>query len=119
MRETVAVYRPGEGVFDRDTGGVVEGPPEVEFYTGKARVKGEATQGSEVRAGEHNVTLRSYIVSLPWGAVLPAGERPRPGDVIDVTASPEARLVGLRLWVDEVTYGSTTTAWRIRAEDRS
>jgi hypothetical protein len=120
MRDTVTVYRPGPDIFDRATGQTVPGQPEVTFYTGKARVKVEQLADSEVQAGEQEVALRQYKVSLPFTTTLPAtGERPRPGDVVDVTASPDPRLVGVRLWVTGVQYSGTATAWRIIAEDRS
>lgn len=120
MRDTVTVFRPGPDIFDRTTGSTVPGQPEVTFYSGKARVKTEQLSDSEVRAGEQNVTLRQYKVTLPFSTPLPAaGVRPAPGDVVDVTGSPDARLVGLRLWVTGVQYSGTATAWRIIAEDRS
>ena len=73
-----------------------------------------------MQAGEREVALRQYKVTLPFSTALPAtGERPRPGDVVDVTASPDPRLAGLRLWVTGVQYSGTATAWRIIAEDRS
>lgn len=120
MVDEVALYRPGPDVFDRDTGQTVPGPHLVDFYSGKARVKPTPTVGSEVEAGEQRVTLRGFTVSLPWGSPLPdGGERPKPGDLVDVTASLDARLAGLRLWVTGIEYSSTATAWRISAEDRS
>ncbi|CBG73136.1 hypothetical protein SCAB_61151 [Streptomyces scabiei 87.22] len=120
MRDTVSVYRPGPDLFDRDSGQTVPGQPAVTFYTGRARVKVEQLADSEVQAGEQEVTLRQYKVTIPFATELPeTGERPRPGDVIDVTASPDPRLTGLRLWVSGVQYSGTATAWRIIAEDRS
>ncbi|NUP36019.1 MAG: hypothetical protein HOY76_03090 [Streptomyces sp.] len=120
MRDTVTLFRPGPDVFNRDAGVSIPGPPEVTFYTGKARVKPDQLADSEVQAGEHEVTLRQYKVTLPFSAPLPGpGVRPRRGDVVDVTASPDARLTGLRLWVTGVQYSGTATAWRIIAEDRS
>lgn len=120
MVDEVVLYRPGPDVFDRDTGQTVPGPHLVDFYTGRARVKPMTTAGSEVEAGEQHVTLRGFTVSLPWATPLPdGGGRPVPGDLFDVTASPDTRLTGLRLWVTGVEYSSTATAWRIKAEDRS
>lgn len=117
MRETVSLYRPGEGAFDWSTGTTAPASATA-IYSGKARVKpGAQSRGEESEAGEQNVTLRDYVVSLPWSTV--PGVRPRPGDVLDVSASPDARMVGLRLWVTGVQYSSTATAWRISAEDRS
>lgn len=117
QRETVTLYRPGEGAFDWSTGTTAPASATA-IYSGQARVKPAAQVGEEAEAGEQNVTLRDYVVSLPWSTPPPAS-RPRPGDVIDVSASPDARMVGLRLWVTGVQYSSTATAWRISAEDRS
>lgn len=117
QRETVTLYRPGEGEFNWSTGTDVPGDA-TEIYSGQARVKPAAqSRGEETNAGERNTTLREYTVSLPWSTV--PGVAPLPGDVLDVSASPDARMVGLRLWVTGAQYSSTATAWRISAEDRS
>lgn len=116
QRETVTLYRPGTPTFDWTTG--TDGSAaSLVLYAGPARVKPERAEGREVEAGEANVTLRRYTVSLPWSATTP--ERPAVGDLVDVSASPDARMVGLRLWVTDVPFSSTATAWRIIAEDRS
>jgi hypothetical protein len=117
QRERIRLWLPGPGVFNRDTGTTT---PEVaaDYYTGLARVKASsASTGQEVEAGEKTVTLRDFVVSLPWDADVSG--RPVVGALVDVLASPEARMVGLRLWVTDVEFGSTATAWRLRAEDRS
>lgn len=120
MVDTISVYRPGDDTFDRTTGATIPGAPVVTFYTGKARVKPAQLAASEVQAGEQEIALRQYRVSIPFSAGLPAGgERPRPGDVVHVTASPDPRLAGIRLWVTGAMYSATATAWRIVAEDRS
>ncbi|WP_137991264.1 DUF6093 family protein [Streptomyces vilmorinianum] len=121
MRSTIRLYRPGADIFDRETGLTVPGPPTVVFYDGKARVKPAQLADSEVQASEQQVTLRQYRVSIPFSTPLPAsGERPRPGDIVDVTDSPDPRIAaGLRLWVKGVEYGDTATAWRLITEDRS
>ncbi|MBB4985032.1 DUF6093 family protein [Streptomyces nymphaeiformis] len=117
QRETVTLYRPGVPAFDWDTGTDGSATP-LALYTGSARVKPVArSRGEEIEAGEANVTLREYAVSLPWATET--SERPAVGDLIEVTASPNARMVGLRLWVTGVEFSSTATAWRISAEDRS
>ncbi|MFP3986881.1 DUF6093 family protein [Streptomyces sp. E11-3] len=120
MVDTITLYRPGADIFDRDTGQTIPGPPVVTFYTGKARVKPAQLAVSEVQAGEQELRLRQYRITIPQSTPLPtSGERPRPGDVVDVTASPDARLAGVRLWVQSVLESATATAWRIIAEDRS
>lgn len=120
MIDRIDFYRPGPDVFDRESGTTVPGPRLVTFYTGKARVKVAQLADAQVQAGERELTLRQYRVSIPFSMVLPvAGERPQPGDLIDVTDAEELRMVGMRLWVKGVQYSSTATAWRIIAEDRS
>ncbi|MFJ8208098.1 DUF6093 family protein [Streptomyces sp. NPDC096033] len=117
MRETILLHRLGAPDFDWPTG--TEGTTtSTTLYSGPARVKADRPEGREVDAGQQMVSLRRYTVSLPW-STPPPSLRPRPGDIVDVTASPDARLGGLRLWVTDVGYGSTATAWRITAEDRS
>lgn len=118
MRETGTLFRPGEAVFDRDTGQMVPGPPAVTFYEGPARVKAAPTVPEDVQAGEQEVALLAYRISLPFDTELPSGERPEPGDVFDVAASPDPRMAGLRLWVTGIQYSGTATAWRLTAEDR-
>lgn len=120
MLDTITLYRPGPDVFDRETGQTVQGPPEVVFYAGPARVKPGQVSDTEVQAGEQEVVLRQYRVTIPFSTLPPdGGERLQPGDLVDVSASPDPRLAGLRLWVTGVQYNATATAWRIIAEDRS
>lgn len=117
QRETITLYRPGDDGFDWSTGTDSPTAPTV-IYAGPARVKPSAqSRGEEVDAGEVNVTLREYTVSVPWGTTV--SQLPSVGDRIDVTTSPDARMVSLRLWVTGLQYSSTATAWRITAEDRS
>jgi hypothetical protein len=117
QRETVTLYRPGDDGFDWDTGTDTPAAATV-LYSGPARVKPAAqSRGEEIDAGEANVTLREYTVSLPWDTTV--AQLPAVGDLMDVLASPDARMVGLRLWVTGLQYSSTATAWRITAEDRS
>ncbi|MEU3665749.1 DUF6093 family protein [Streptomyces virginiae] len=117
QRETIALYRPGDDGFDWSTSTDTPEAATV-IYSGPARVKPAAqSRGEEVDAGETNVTLLEYTVSLPWDTTV--AQRPAVGDLMDVSASPDARMVGLRLWVTGLQYSSTATAWRITAEDRS
>ncbi|MFJ3201015.1 DUF6093 family protein [Streptomyces sp. NPDC086989] len=117
QRETVSLYRPGADGFDWGTGTDTPAAAAA-IYSGRARVKPVArSRGEEVDAGEANTTLREYLVSLPYSTV--PSQRPAVGDVMDVTASPDARMVGLRLWVTGIEFGSTATVWRITGEDRS
>lgn len=116
QRETITLYRPGADGFNWTT--ETDTPaPATTIYSGPARVKASQAQGEEVNAGEQNVTLREYTVSVPWDTTV--SQLPAVGDLIDVSASPDARLVGRRLWVTGLQYSSTATAWRITGEDRS
>lgn len=120
MLDTVTMYRPGPDVFDRETGQTIPGQPEVIFYAGSARVKPGELSDTEVQAGERELVLRQYRVTVPFATLAPSsGERVLPGDLIDVATSPDPRFAGLRLWVTGVQHNATATAWRIIAEDRS
>ncbi|MGW6739721.1 DUF6093 family protein [Streptomyces sp. NPDC055025] len=117
MLDEITITWPGEDGFDWETGTDTPGS-EVVLYEGRARIKSVARTGEEVEAGEQNVTLREFVVSVPW-ATPPPTQRIAPGAVVKVTASRDARFVGLTLWVTGVEYGDAATAWRISAEDRS
>lgn len=117
QQEMITLYRPGDDGFDWGTGTDTPGPSTA-IYAGPARVKPSAqSRGEEVNAGENPTTLREYTVSVPWATEV--DNLPAVGDLIDVTASPDARMVALRLWVTGIQYSSTATAWRITGEDRS
>ncbi|NUP23608.1 MAG: hypothetical protein HOZ81_47640 [Streptomyces sp.] len=119
MREQVRLYRQGADVFDRVTGQTLPGPKTV-FYEGKARVKGVAqSTGEDAQAGEREVALREYEVGFPWATALPSGARLLAGDRIEVVASGDPRMAGLILWVVGAVFSEQSTAWRVRAEDRS
>jgi hypothetical protein len=119
MRDTVRLYTQAADTFDRPTGNTVPGA-QTDLYAGKARVKAiAASTGQETEAGEREVVLREYEVSLPWSAPLAGGTRVLPGARIEVTASPDARMAHLVLWVTGATFSDQSTAWRIRTEDRS
>ncbi|QXE39265.1 hypothetical protein KQY30_20125 [Streptomyces sp. GMY02] len=117
MHDQVTIAWPGEDGFDWETGTDTRAPGTV-LYEGRARIKSVARTGEEVEAGEQNVTLREFVVSVPW-ATPPPTQRIAPGAVVTVTVSRDARFVGLTLWVTGVEYGDAATAWRISAEDRS
>jgi hypothetical protein len=119
MRDTVRLYSQGPDVFDRSSGQSVPGT-QTTHYMGKGRVKAiAASTGEEAEAGEREVVLREYEVQLPWSTPLPPGTRILPGMRIEVTASPDARMAGLILWVAGATFSDQATSWRIRTEDRS
>lgn len=119
MRDTVRLYDQATDGFNRSTGQTTPGA-QTTLYTGAARVKAIAqSTGQETEAGEREVVLREYEVHLPWGTVLPDGVRALAGMRVEVTASPDARMAGLVLWVTGAAFSDQSTAWRIRTEDRS
>ena len=71
--------------------------------------------GHQTEAGQVAVQMRGYDVQLPWDAV---GEILR-SDVLTVTASDDAWLIGRPLTVTEVNYSGTQTARHILVEDDS
>lgn len=119
MRDTVRLYSQADDTFDRTTGTTTPGA-QTALYTGMARVKTIAqASGEDTQASEREVRLLEYEIELPWDAPLPDGVRVLPGMRIEVTASRDARMVGLVLWVIGAAFGDQATAWRIKTEDRS
>ena len=119
MRDTVRLYSQAADSFDRGSGATTPGA-QTDLYTGKARVKAiAASTGQETEAGERGIQQREYEVHLPWSTPLPPGVRVLPGMRVEVTASSDARMVGLVLWVTGASFSDQSTAWRIRTEDRS
>ncbi|MER6531159.1 DUF6093 family protein [Streptomyces sp. NPDC001508] len=119
MRDTVRLYEQAPDLFDRATGTTVPGA-KTTLYEGRARVKPIAqAAGEDVQAGDREVRLLEYQVSLPWGARLPAGTRVVPGMQVEVLGSLDARMAGLILWVTGANFGDQVTAWRLITEDRS
>jgi hypothetical protein len=120
MTDTVRLYRQGEGVFDRDTGQAASGPQTTIYGPGPGRVKPASVRAAEQeQSADREVLLARYEVALPWSAIPQGVDRPLPGDLVEVVTSPDARLVGLTLWVTSSQFSATATAWRIQVEDRS
>lgn len=119
MRDTVRLYSQADGTFDRTTGTTTPGA-KTTLYEGIARVKPIAqAAGEDVQAGSREVRLLEYQVALPAGTQLASGTRVLPGMQVEVLASPDARMIGLVLWVTGANFGDQATAWRLITEDRS
>lgn len=102
MRSTVDLHRPGQaGGWDPTTG-----PQEATtapYGEGvAARVQRLSTRDRNAEAAGQDLTTGAYLVAVPM-STPPA----RVGDVVTVTAAPaDPELVGKRLLVAEITYGS-------------
>ncbi|MFE4311500.1 DUF6093 family protein [Streptomyces sp. NPDC056891] len=119
MRDRIRLYEQGPDVFNREDGTTVPGA-RTTLYEGKARVEPIAqASGEDTQAGEREVRLLEYRVSVPWATVLPPGKRIVPGLRLEVLTSPDPRMAGLTLWVTGANYGDQATAWRLTTEDRS
>ncbi|MEV7358203.1 DUF6093 family protein [Kitasatospora sp. NPDC091276] len=118
MLDTVRLVRPCADVYDPATGATTR-PDARTLYQGPARVKPNVVQDQGVQAGQRQVVLRRYQVSLPWSALPLAAARVVAGDQVVVDASPDPRLAGMTLWVTSVGESATATAWRLETEDRS
>jgi hypothetical protein len=113
MIDACVIARPGTPLLNRATSELTPGSPTT-LYEGKCRLKpGRAPRSAD--AGEELVSVGRYELALPFSAV-PAEEL-RVGDEVTMTASADARLVGQKLHVMAVDFGSTATAWRLIVQD--
>lgn len=87
-------------------------PTTVEVYAGACRVRPEATQAAQVELVERAAFTRRLVVSLPQ-----ATTGVQVDDVITITASVDAELVGARLVVRAVDVGTHRTARRLSCEE--
>lgn len=115
MVDGCRIFRPGEPVLDRATSELIPGP-DTDLYTGACRLKSQRMP-RPAEAGEELQMLARYELALPFAATLPTGQELRVGDQVSMTASADARLVGQRLTVMAVDFGSTATAWRLTVQD--
>ena len=89
----------------------VETYPETIRYTGMCRVRPNF-RNSDANFGDQQVQILSHLVSLPMSATSVATD-----DVIVVTASLDASLVGKRLRVRSIARGTHVTARRLACEE--
>ena len=119
MRDTVRLYSQAPDTFNRTTGTTTPGA-KTTLYEGVARVRPIAqASGEDVQAADREVRLLEYQVSRPWDTVVPGGVRVLPGMQVEVLTSPDARMVGVVLWVTGAQFSDQATAWRLTTEDRS
>lgn len=108
MIEMCTIRRPGDPVFDPETGEYDE--TSTVIYSGRCRVKPGG--GYEVEPGGTEMILHRWTVSVPMTA-----EGILPDDMVEITASElDGDLVGKELAVVEVPAGSQLTARRLVCE---
>lgn len=113
MQDTCTITRGGSGepVFNAATK-LHTDPATTALYTGKCRVRPPTTQANSVEAGDAQVGLQRYTVSVPMSVT-----GVRRDDVVTVTASQDADLVTRRLRVVQVAAGTQVTARRLTCEE--
>ncbi len=95
MTSTVTIVRNvGEPSFNTTTGVLVQGTDPV--YSGDALIRSNMWEGSDVQAGQQEVRIRGVKIKLPTDTLV------RYDDIVTVTASPDARMVGKVFRVTDV-----------------
>lgn len=81
-------------------------------FTGACWVRPAQAGANVVEAGDEPVTLRTFLVSLPWDCPTVEVD-----DMLTVTASLDPRLVGRPLRVVAVAYSTAHVRRQITVED--
>ena len=90
-------------------------PTPTTVYTGKCRVKPSVLSGNTtVQAGEERVALWPFSISVPFSATDVELD-----DIVTVTSSADASLVGRPLRVRSIARGTNVTARRLDCEETS
>lgn len=113
MVDACTIGREGVPTLDRGTSQLTPGTV-TPLYSGKCRLKAQRMP-RPAEAGEELQMVARYELALPFSA-QPADEL-RVGDLVTMIASADTRLVGQRLRVMAVDFGSTATAWRLTVQD--
>jgi Family of unknown function (DUF6093) len=111
MRDKVAITRVTGRTFNSATNTYL--PTVVQVYSGVADVKPRDIGSVDVQAGDFEVVLRQFDIAFPWESA-----EARPDDVVTVTASDDATLVGRDLVVMSAARGGRRTARHLIAEER-
>lgn len=111
MLDSVAVARISRGTLNTTTGQYAT--TSTPIYTGYGRIKREMSRDQEAAGGERQAAR--LLLVLPYGATGAADLAP--GDVVTVSASLNADLVGATLTVVGAEQGSTASAHRYIVED--
>lgn len=102
FRSTCTIKRnDGEPVFDPGTGQYTQA--EVVVYDGACKVKLAAREGEDVEAGETEVRLLDFILTLPADTAVQKDDR------VLVDSSPDTGLAGKQFRVTDVLV----TDWQV------
>ena len=112
MVDECLIERLTPGSFNSTTGDYAD--VWAEIYSGRCRLKSQGG-GSAAQFGEHEVSLASYQVVLPWDM----GPEIRIGDRVTITACEDSWVIGRHLDVTDVALNGISTARRITVQDRS
>ena len=114
MTDTVRITRPGESVFDNETGTYT--PTVVVVYNGPGRLKLASTVVSDIDAGGQVLAAQRPRLDLP----VAASGGVRVNDTATITASTnDPASVGVRLNIEGVFYQTDATARRFPVEVQS
>lgn len=111
MTDVCTITRTIGRTFDETTNTYT--PTTTPVYSGKCRVKPANTVSRDVQAGEQQVSLWPFAVSIPVSVTTELD------DDVTVTASADASLVGRTLRVRSVARGTYLTARRLDCEEAS
>lgn len=112
MVDACTITRAGAATLNRSTSVLTPGTPTT-LYQGKCLVKPQRVPRNQ-QAGERLTVIARYEVAVPFAAL--ATDDLQVGDLVTVTASGDARLVGQVFAVMSTDFGSHSTAWRITVE---
>lgn len=107
MTSTCRIGLVGDPVDDPVTGEVTY-PVTGAAYSGKCRVRPATLQAQSRQMGGAETFVSDVLVSVPVSAT-----GIRKGMTVEVTASPDADLVGLRAEIQDVGRGDSLTARRM------
>lgn len=112
--DTCTIVRPGaaEATLDEATGALVP-PATTPVYAGVCRLRQRAGGATgDVDAGEQQISLRDYLLEIPWDSTPP-----EVNDLASVTVSDDAHLAGRELRITQVHHSSTLLVRRMTVED--
>ena len=114
MTDTWRITRPGEPVWDEETGKYTT--PDVTVYNGPGRLKFASAVVSDVEAGGQLIAAQRPRLDLP----VSTSGGVRVGDTAVLTASRnDAASVGLRVTIEGVFFQTDATARRFPVEVQS